>query len=228
MLPARYAKNEHAAYVDACMEYLKPGATVLDVGAGRRPVVPVESIQGTYYVALDVDKEELDAAPPGLYAESIVSSIETFLPELENRFDLVMSFYVFEHVESLAKTLENCRKYLKDGGTMVAQFSARYSYFAIANQLIPHPVTKRLGNVLAGRAPHTVFPAHYDKCWYSAVEKLMKDWSEVDIQPLYTGAGYLGRKPFNLVRPLYLAYEDWTARQDKKNLASHYLVKAKK
>ncbi len=214
--------------MSACLKYLTPGAVVLDVGAGRRPVVPVESIKDTYYVALDVDGEELDAAPPGLYAESITASIETFLPELENRFDFVMSFYVFEHVRSMAETLENCRRYLKDGGTMVAQFSARYSYFAVANQLIPHAVTRRLGNVLAGRAPHTVFPAHYDKCWYSAVEKLMNEWSDVDIKPLYTGAGYLARAPFNIVRPLYLTYEDWTARQDKKNLASHYLVTARK
>ena len=228
MLRTRYDRNEHARYVNACLEHLVPEAAVLDVGAGRRPVIPTEVIKKTYYVALDVDEEELAAAPEGLYKESVVDSVETYHPELEERFDLVTSFYVFEHVQSLTRALENCRRYLHEGGIMVTQFSGRYSYFALANQAIPHGVTKTLGRVLAGRDPHTIFPAFYDKCWYSALEELLKDWSQVSIEPLYTGAGYLGRMPFRLVRPLYLLYEDWTVREDKRNLASHYLVKARK
>jgi SAM-dependent methyltransferase len=207
---------------------MKPGATVLDVGAGRRPVIPLEEIRDTYYVALDVDAEELEAAPEGLYKESVVSPIETYQPQLANRFDLVASFYVFEHVRSLETAIENCRLYLKPGGTMVTQFSGRFSYFAVANQVIPHAVTRKLGKVLAGREPHTIFPAFYNNCWYGAVAKLMHNWREVEIRPLYTGAGYLDRKPFALVKPAYLASENWTERGTHKNLASHYLVVAKK
>jgi hypothetical protein len=131
-------------------------------------------------------------------------------------------------VRSLETAVENCRLYLKEDGTMVTQFSGRFSYFAIANQLIPHALTRRLGRVLAAREPHTIFPAFYNKCWYSAVEKLMSNWSEVDIRPIYTGAGYLDRKPFDLVAPAYLAYENWTERHCHKNLASHYIVVARK
>jgi hypothetical protein len=49
-----------------------------------------------------------------------------------------------EHVRSLETAIENCRLYLKPGGTMVTQFSGRFSYFAVANQVIPHVVTRKL------------------------------------------------------------------------------------
>jgi cyclopropane fatty-acyl-phospholipid synthase-like methyltransferase len=227
-LPTRYSGGPHDAYIDECLNYMKPGATVLDVGAGRRPVLPFEQIRDTYYVALDLDADELEAAPEGLYKESVAAPIETFQPQLVGRFDLVASFYVFEHVRSLETAIENCRLYLKPGGTMVTQFSGRFSYFAVANQVIPHVVTRKLGRVLAGREPHTIFPAFYNNCWYGAVEKVMRNWSEVDIRPVYTGGGYLLRKPFDKVMPAYLAYEDWTERRSHRNLAAHYMVVAKK
>jgi hypothetical protein len=56
----------------------------------------------------------------------------------------------------------------------------------------------------------------------------MRNWSEVDIRPVYTGGGYLLRKPFDKVMPAYLAYEDWTERRSHRNLAAHYMVVAKK
>jgi hypothetical protein len=49
-------------------------------------------------------------------------------------------------------------------------------------------------------------------------------WREVDIEPYYTGGGYLTFS--DLVFRLYLSYENWVERNDHRNLASHYIVRA--
>jgi hypothetical protein len=74
------------------------------------------------------------------------------------------------------------------------------------------------------RDPETVFHAHYDRCWYGALERTLAPWSRAEIVPIYQGAEY-----FNFALPLrgaYVAYENWAAGRGHLNLATHYLVEA--
>jgi hypothetical protein len=59
--------------------------------------------------------------------------------------------------------------------------------------------------ILRRRDPKSVFPAHYDRCRYSELRGLLRQWSEPHVIPQPTGALY-----FELLRPLqamYLGYE---------------------
>jgi len=224
-LPARYAEEQRVLFDELVAPALVSGAAVLDVGAGRAPTVPLGVRPGDiHYAGLDLSRAELDAAPAGSYDETVVSDAARRVPELENRFDLALSWQVLEHVKPLDPVIANLRSYLRPGGRLVAQFSGTFSAFGVLNQLLPHRASVWLLHRLNDRPTESVFPAYYHHCWQRAIEKMFVDWTSVRVVPRYLGAGY-----FRFSRPLlasYVAYEEWAMRGEHPNLASYYLIDA--
>jgi hypothetical protein len=141
---------------------------------------------------------------------------------LEGEFDIVVSWQVLEHVKPLAVALANIRSYLRPGGLFVAHLSGTFSPFGLANRVIPQRAAVWLMHRLLDRDPTSVFPAYYDKCWYSALESLGRCWKTFSVHPRYAGAGYFRFSP--MMQRLSLAYEEWTIRSGHYNLATHYLL----
>jgi SAM-dependent methyltransferase len=154
------------------------------------------------------------------------SDVARRVPELEGRFDLVVSWQVLEHVKLLDVATENLRAYLRPRGRFVALFSGTFSVFGIINQLIPQRLGVWTMSKLLHRDPATIFPAYYHRCWYAALKKMLEVWHEVEVVTLYRGAGYFDFSPF--LRQAYLKYEEWAWRGGYHNLATHYLVTAEK
>ena len=199
--------------------------TVLDVGAGRRPTVaPGERPQHCHYVGIDLSAAELDAAPPDAYDEIHVGDAADRDEALVGRFDLVISCFVLEHVRPLSAALDNFHSYLRPQGHLLSVFSGTLSIFSIANLLVPNRVAAAAMRQLHGRDPGTVFRARYDRCWYSALAKLLRVWSEFEIVPCYWGANYVHFS--RVLEQAYLRYEDWAADGEHRNLATHYLIDA--
>ncbi|HEX2052400.1 MAG TPA: class I SAM-dependent methyltransferase [Actinomycetota bacterium] len=224
-LPARYQVPWQHDFKALVTQRLRPGAVVLDVGSGRTPAIPAsDRPAGCTYVGLDISAQELQQAPPGSYDEIVVSDITSPHPELAERFDLVLSWQALEHVKPMRAALDNLYGYLKPGGELVAQFSGTFSVHAIANRVVPRPVSMWLLERLLKRPPDTVFHAYYDGCWYSSVRSMLSAWSRVDVEPVWLGAGY-----FTFFPPLagvYVAYEEWARLSGHRNLAPYYLVQA--
>jgi len=225
-LPARYAESGLNVFYDRIQPSLVPGVTILDVGSGRRPSIPLEQRPaGCRYVGLDLSLAELQRAPAGSYDEMHVADVIERVPELEGRFDLVVSWQVLEHVKPLAVAIENLRAYLRPGGRLVVQMSGAYSAFGLLNRLVPQRLGVWALQRLLNRDPETVFPAYYDGCTYHALTRMFRRWHGAEILPLYRGAGY-----FRFLRPVqsgYVAYEEWALRGRHHNLATHYLVAAR-
>lgn len=226
-LPARYQTPWREPYEAAIAVRLKPDNSVLDIGSGRNPSIDKEMRpSGVTYVGLDLSAGELAAADPGAYDEAVVSDITQPVPDLQGRFDLAVSWQVLEHVRPLDHAIENIATYLRPGGTLVALFSGTWSAFGVANKLIPD----RVGSELVGRvmrrknSDRPVFPAHYDRCYDSALRRLFADWGAVRIEPYFRGATYFHFAP--PLQRLYLAYENLISRRPMPNLATHYLVVA--
>jgi SAM-dependent methyltransferase len=221
----RYEGRWKQPFVDRVRGSLRPGMAILDVGSGRHPAIPREDLPaGCFYAGLDISATELERAPSGAYDEIWVADVTQRLPELEGRFDLVVSFQVLEHVRPLDAALENCRAYLKPGGRFIAQLSGLFSVFALLNKLIPHRLAVLVLTRLVGRPQGSVFPAHYDRCWDRPLRRLMRPWSRAEVVPRYTGAMYFTFS--KLLQRLYLVYEDWTLRVGQRDLATHYIIDA--
>ena len=205
---------------------LRPGQAILDVGSGRAPtVVPARRLDAVHYAGLDIASTELAAAPEGSYDEQVVGDATTFIPDLAGRFDLALSYQVFEHVRPMPAALANVRAYLKPGGLMVAQLSGAFSLFGLLNRVVPEQLSTRAMARLLDRDPDSVFPTHYDRCWHSALARALEPWSSAEIVPLYTGAGYLAfARP---LQALYLGLEEQVCRRDWRNLASYYILVAR-
>jgi len=202
---------------------LAEGASILDVGSGRQPILAVtQRPPDSTYVGLDVSEQELALAGDDAYDRVIIRSVTERAPELVGSFDLAISMQVLEHVKPLDVALDNIRTYLRPGGRFVALLSGSFSAFGVVNRILPN----RVGVPIVSRVMHkpadTVFPAYYDRCYYSALERLGEPWSHWEVAPLYAGARY-----FSFLKPLhaaYIAYEDWARRHEHRNLATHYIL----
>ena len=200
--------------------------TVLDVGSGREPILAAARRPPMTYVGLDISRQELDMAPAGAYDSTEVASITDRLPWLSQRFDIILSYQSLEHVAPMSNAIKNIGDYLKPGGVFIALFSGRYSPVGVINRSIPHSLAKPLNRVLVGRAPDSMFEAHYDCCYASAMRVMLGDWERVHIEPRWEAANY-----FTFLKPVlksYLAVENRLAKGAWEDLATHYFLSAQR
>jgi SAM-dependent methyltransferase len=226
LLPDRYGRQMQDEFFERVRPLLVPGVSILDVGAGRYPTIaPGDRPPGCRYVGLDIEAEEIEAAGAGAYDESIVGDITKPL-DRPGEFDLVLSWQVLEHVSSLAAAFENLGATLRPGGTLVAQLTGSNAAFAVFGRLIPHRAKLWIATRVLGHHEEEKFPTRYDRSSHRALARLLEGWSDVEIVPFYRGATY-----FKFSRPLmraYLAYESAVERRRRVNLATHYLVLARR
>ncbi len=222
-LPPRYAEPWGRPFFAAARPALRPGVQILDVGSGRDPILPAHvRPAGTIYVGLDISPDELQAAGPGAYDDTVTADITCRRSELEDRFDLVLSWQVLEHVTSMERALDNIRAYVRPRGRFVALLSGSWSAFALASRAMPYPIANRLMRRLMDADEGEKFPTRYDRCTASALAPLLQRWSEYGIVPRYKAGAY-----FRFLRPLeraYIVYENWAERSGRPNLATHYVI----
>jgi len=227
-LPDRYdgyPASFRASFDGALATVLAPGQRVLDVGSGRSPTVaPGDRPSGCWYVGSDVLPAELALAPVGSYDHAVVTDICRFDPALESSFDVIVSLQVLEHVRPLERAMENMRRYLRPGGTLVAQFSGAFAAYGLIARVTPRPVAEWAQRRLYGRPADTVFRPAYDRCWSGALDRILAPWSEASVTPLWMAEPYFHFSP--VLRSLYVAYEEWARRGRHRNLAPYYLVSA--
>jgi SAM-dependent methyltransferase len=226
VLPARYARQMQDDLFVRAQPLLVRDVSILDVGAGRYPTIgPADRPPGCRYVGLDIEAEEIAAAGPDAYDETIVDDVTAPLHR-DEEFDLILSWQVLEHVSPLADALENLRRSLRPEGTLLAQLTGSNAAFAVLGRLLPHRAKLWVATRLLGHKEEEKFPTRYDRSSRRALERLLGPWAEVEIVPFYRGATY-----FTFSRPLmraYLAYESAIERRGATNLATHYLVVAKR
>jgi SAM-dependent methyltransferase len=233
-LPARYvAGTQQWRYVfDVHAQGAQqPGMDVLDVGAGRKPSIPLaERVDFASYVGLDISPEEMERAVAGSYDRTVVADICVFAPELEESFDLALSLFLLEHVPDVPAAIENMRRYLRPGGKLVAQLAGGRSVHGLVNRAIPHSLGRRVAYRAMRRSTHraedSVFPAHYDHCTPSALEPALAKWSKAEVIPQHTGVQYFLWSKY--ATAAYLAFEEAVRKRGWDDLATWHLIVATK
>lgn len=206
--PSRYLPplDRDTQFYELIERELRPGMTILDVGSGHRPTVPRDKRpRGCVYVGMDVSEAELRRAPTHAYDETTVSDLRIDDPALHDRFDLIVSLQVFEHVRPLDPAIENLRLYLRPGGVMITLLTGKWTYFALANRILPRRLKLWMLERWHDSKPEDVFPAYYHRCYASALQRLFASWTRSDIRPFYMGVGYVAKFP--AVARTYLRFE---------------------
>lgn len=224
-LPPRYRSRWKQPFEDEIAAALRPGMTILDIGAGRHPTLR-DRPSGTTYIGLDPSESELVAAGDEAYDETYVVDIVEPVPSLVDCVDLAVSWQVFEHVKPLDVAFDNIHSYLRSGGTLVSLFSGKWSAFGVVNQAMPNALARRVVEWAMDRSDRPVFPAFYHRCSARQLRKMTAVWDSVEIVPMFVGATYFSFSP--LLARAYLWYEEQARARNATNLATHYLLVARK
>jgi SAM-dependent methyltransferase len=180
--------DQEVAFFTQVAALLRPEDVILDFGAGRGECV--ETDPSAYRVWLQnfrgrcahVDGCDLDPIVlqnPTLDAATIIESGKP-LPYPDNRFDLIVSRYVFEHISDPQWAAAELIRVLKPGGWICAMTPNKWSYVAIAAMILPNRMhTRAVSLIQRGRPSKDVFPTKYKLNRPSSVRRYFGKSAEI-------------------------------------------------
>ncbi len=150
------------------------GDIVYELGGGSQPFLSHEEKTRleAIVVGLDVDGNELSAAPPGIYDRMIIADLCTYHGESEA--DVVICQAALEHVPDGGGAMHGIATSLRPGGRAFIFAPSRNAAFARLNLILPQKLKQRLlFTIFPKKAEgHDGFRAFYDKCTPSQIEAL--------------------------------------------------------
>jgi len=180
---------------------LKPGMTVLDAGGGKWPRInaAVKRELGLKVTGLDLSADELHAAPPDSYDDLIVG--DAAAAPLPERYDLVVSQTLLEHVRDVEATIRNMAAALRPGGVMAHVLPSGRAPFALLNRMLGNRLGKKLLYLaFPGARKEAGFAAFYDRCTPGALKTVCEQAGLVDVEITpYYATDYL-----RICLPLYV------------------------
>lgn len=150
------------AFYDYIRDCLPPASEVLNFGAGPATKNPKRILKSDMnrIVGADIDpivleNEELD--------EAVVVDSGGRLPFENNRFDLVYSDFVLEHVEFPERFCAEVFRVLKPGGAFLFRTPNINHYVALGSKVLPHRLHKAFANNMRGLGEdaHEPWPTFY-------------------------------------------------------------------
>jgi SAM-dependent methyltransferase len=208
---------------------LPDGATVLDLGGGRRCVYAgaVPEDRDIRLVAVDLSEEEL--ARNETVDETRRADVSEELPFEDGSVDLVLSRALLEHVDGVPDAIRNMRRVLRPSGVALHLIPGRWSLFGMAARFLPFkPLLKLVHAVMPWTRGQVEFDVHYDHCDPKAIKQVLDEsgWRRVNIRVCWAQPGY-----FEAVYPLFLAHAvyEWVVRRLRLwRLASYMVVRAER
>lgn len=179
--------------------------SILEIGAGANPTINPEFIKqnNLVYTISDVDDSELKKADK-IYSKLILdlSNSDFNLPD---KFDLVFSRMVGEHISDARMFHQNVFKILHSGGISFHCFSTLYALPFVVNKILPDRVSDLILAKIDPRDKyqHGKFKAHYD--WsFGPTKKMIRRFENIGYE-IVEYVGYFGHnyyKKFSLLNKL--------------------------
>lgn len=207
---------------------VRPGMRVLDVGGGKWPLIDQTTKRRLKMeiTGLDVSSEELAAAPPGSYDKTIVGDVGTV--KLTERYDLIVSQTVLEHVRDTRAAIANLSGALAEGGIMAHSLPCAYAGYTLLSRLLGNRLGPRLLWMLYPESRSTSgFRAYYRDCTPARMRRLCEEagLEQIEITPFFAS------EYFRFFVPLYaaeLARQLLLMRLGAENLCETFTVVARK
>ncbi len=165
---------------------------ILEIGAGANPTLDEEAVRNlnVQYTITDKEQTGLDRAPK-TFATSVMD-IESPTLTLQDRFDLVFSRMVLEHVSDGEMAHKNICRILEPGGLAVHCFPTLYALPFVMNALLPPKWSNLCLDLMSSgeRHRHDKFPARYSWC-RGPTSKMMRKFESVGFE-VVEYRGYFG------------------------------------
>ena len=207
ILPGDYRiDGSHEFQTSFVPKYLKNHFKVYDIGGGKNPIITLTLKQqlAITFVGLDIDQQELDQAPTGVYDESICADITQH--KGKGDADLVICHALLEHVNDVDAAFAGIASILKPGGIAVIFVPSRNALYARLNLLLPETIKKYLLYVIFPQTrSHQGFVSYYDRCTPKDFVYIAKHHGlEMIAKELYFVSSY-----FAFFFPLYILWRIW-------------------
>jgi SAM-dependent methyltransferase len=157
------------------VSHLRPDSDLLDLGAGAG-IVPQMNFRGMAAHVCGVDLDPRVVTNPAL-DEGRIASAEG-IPYASDRFDIVFSDNVLEHLTEPARVFREVARVLRPGGVFLFKTPNKWHYMPTIARLTPHRLHQYV-NRLRGRAETDTFPTRY------------RANSQRDVARLAAGAGLM-------------------------------------
>lgn len=183
------------SYPEIVSQYLSFGATVADIGGGRRCLF---DHKGCRLIAVDISADELSHNRDA--DERIEADATRCIPLPPCSVDVLTSQSVVEHMKGVEKYVQNAHKVLKPGGIFITAFPNKRALSSLLNRIIPHTIKRRL---ITSLKPENVnylgFRAYYEHCSRKAFESVLR---RNDFEILSVHTGFFQADYFDSIPPL--------------------------
>jgi SAM-dependent methyltransferase len=156
-----------------------PNARILELGAGRYPSFRISQMPPGIdsYTVNDIDQNELDRLGPDY--ERACFDVSGDASAFADRYDVVFSRFLAEHVRDGRAMHRNVFEVLKPGGVAFHLIPTLYASPFLLNRLLPERLTIPLLKLLTPRREISPkFPAHYSQC-YGNLPRMRRMFAEI-------------------------------------------------
>ena len=167
-----------------------PKADILELGGGRWPSFRLAEMPDNLrtYTVNDISDAELALVPEGY--DKACFDVAGSASAFENRFDVVFSRFLAEHVRDGKAMHRNVYKVLKPGGVAFHLIPTLYALPFVINRLLPERVGQKVLDAFSPRREISPkFPAYYSHCHGDtrAMRRMFEDlgYSRVEIRNFY-------------------------------------------
>jgi ubiquinone/menaquinone biosynthesis C-methylase UbiE len=150
-------------------EKTTPESFCLDYGAGRGTLSQMNFLGRVTFIA-GVDIDDAVLKNPYLNEAKLLNSSNFTIPYSDNKFDVVFSDNVMEHIQNTSIAFNEIFRVLKPGGLFLSKTPNKFHYMPIISRITPTSFHKYY-NKIRGRDSEDTFPAFYRCNSKSAVAK---------------------------------------------------------
>jgi len=190
--------DQLSSFINEVINNCKP-CSVLEVGGIDKPLL--QRSKEIRYDGLDIEHKEQYGR---IYDSFVVQSVED---PINNRYDLIISKAVLEHVHDNDASVKQMYQALRTGGYAIHYLPSKYHPYSLALRLSGPKWQRRLIKVLRPWAiSETGYPAFFDKCSPQEMRKLFKSkgFDYVKIIPFFRANDY-----FRFFLPFYITVTFW-------------------
>jgi SAM-dependent methyltransferase len=162
--------NGSVAFFSRVNALLEPHMTVIDYGAGRGHAfqsdrtpyfTKLAKLQGKVAKVIGIDVDDAILTHPHLDERHVIGSGAP-LPVGEEQVDLIVSDWVFEHVEKPGPMTAEFHRVLKPGGWVCARTPNRWGYVGLGSRLTPNAMHNKVLRTVRPESSETdTFPVTY-------------------------------------------------------------------